>query len=474
MSRSIRLLLLIVISINILGINAARAADHTIAVLGLGGRSQFMLLECLQCRQNIRVVAVCDDHGNESLNWFARNTLQRRATPSLVQAYAKIFERASLYPDTEDGIKKMFKDNPQIDTVFITSSNDKHFQHLNAVLAYSDCKNIYIEKPLFRTLDEFQRFSAAAHKDVTISVGLTLRYAQMTKIITDTLQEHREQLGALQKMKSWERLSFGHGLTIIMMNWRRFISQSGGLLLEKSIHDLDLGLFFMRAAGFEPQEIVINTQAEHRLFKKSQKKKLLRTVAEDRDLQESLVRWIGIPFQRVVPFIADKDGYLDIAGTIEKVFEDFPDNDNFKKSDIIPDHQVLSASCKNASGASVDFELEVDMSGLRTKAERGIRFEFERGTVVVDIMESIMTVTTHDGTMRTIDLQTNNSMHAGGDAYIAQLLLGVLPDRHYRATFNDETVQLATFMGLICEQQAIGKRKQGARIKKGSNNKWSL
>jgi hypothetical protein len=52
--------------------------------------------------------------------------------------------------------------------------------------------------------------------------------------------------------------------------------------------------------------------------------------------------------------------------------------------------------------------------------------------------------------------------------------LGVLPADRYKATFKDEVVQLATLMGLVSEQQAVGKRKQAAHIKKGNDDKWAL
>jgi|GEM_PF-2451398 predicted dehydrogenase len=463
----ISLLLLLSSTINAVSPDT-KPAPHTIAILGLGGRCQMLLLEFLQQKGNIRVVAVCDDHASASFNWFA-NVLQRSGG---VRSYVKIFEGANVYADTEEGIKKMCQNHPNVDSFFITSSNDKHFGHLNAVLAHSTCKNIYMEKPLFHTLQEYQDFKTS-RDDAMIAVGLTLRYSNMAKIVAETLQEVKGQLGTVHKVKSWERLALGHGMTIIMMNWRRSIKQSGGLLLEKSIHDLDLSLFFMHALGIDPQEITINTQAEHRLYKASEKKKLIKAVAGDTALQDSIARWVGVPFQRVINFVPDKNGYLDISGTIEKVFADFPDNDNFKKSDIIPDHQVLSATCKMASGASVAYELEVDMSGLRTSSERGVYFECEHGTVLVDIMNSVMDIKFYDGTSRSIDLQTNNSMHAGGDAYIAQLMLGTLPADRYKATLKDEVVQLATFMGLLSEEQAVGKRKQTTRIKK-SGDQWMI
>lgn len=466
------ILLLLLISGYAIAADSAVRPEHTIAILGLGGRSQYLLLECMQRNPKVRVVAVCDDRGSESFSWFV-TSLQRNASPFFVDAYRRMFERAHLYADTQEGIKKMFQDNPQLDTVFITSSNEKHFEHLNAVLAHSTCKNIYIEKPLFRTLDEFQRFKVE-RDDVTISVGLTLRYANMTKIIVDNLHEYQGQLGALKKMKSWERLSFGHALTIIMMNWRRSINLSGGLLLEKSIHDLDLGLFFMRALNVDPKEVVINTEVAHRFFKKSQKKKILKSVASDDLLRQSVEGWGGVAFQRMIRFAVDKRGYMDVAGTIDKVFEDFPENDNFTNSDIIPDYHKLTATCIPANGKAVTFELEVDMSDTRLQSERGIQFEFEKGTVLVDIINSVMTINVQNGTSITRDLHTNNSMHAGGDAYIAQLILGVLPENRYKATFNDEVVQLATLMGLVSEKQAIMQSKKEMRIKKGNDNKWSL
>lgn len=448
------------------------AAEHTIAILGLGGRAQYLLLECMRQNKHIRVVAICDDHAAASCNWFLY-TLQRDAGFMVADAYRRIFERAVIYPDTEEGLKKLFAEHTQLDSIFITSSNDKHYKHLTTALAHSQCKNIYIEKPLFRTLEEFQQFKGE-REDVTISVGLTLRYANMTKIIVDTLQTYQQELGTLQKLKSWERLGIGHGLTIIMMNWRRYISRSGGLLLEKSIHDLDLSLFFIRALEGDCKEMVIDTHTAHRLFKKSQKKQLLKTISTDDQIRNAIGGWCGVAFQRAIPFAVNTQGYLDTAGTVENVFKDFPDNDNFNKSDIIPDYHKLMATYNTQSGKEITFELEVDMSSsTRLRNERGLQFEFEHGTVMVDIMGSSMVITFDDKRTIPIDLKTNNSGHAGGDAYIAQLMMGTLADTHYRATFNDDVVQLATFAGLISEQQAVGKRTQHARIKK-INNRWAI
>src|SRR5665213_3626232 len=137
------LLILIFISPPTLAIDSlARFGEHKIAILGLGGRSQYLLMECMQRSRNVRVAAVCDDQGAASFNWFAYS-LQRSASPFAAQAYKQLFERTYLYTDTQEGMKKLFQEHPQLDTIFITSSNDKHFRHLNAALAQSQCKNIY-------------------------------------------------------------------------------------------------------------------------------------------------------------------------------------------------------------------------------------------------------------------------------------------------------------------------------------------
>ena len=142
------------------------------------------------------------------------------------------------------------------------------------------------------------------------------------------------------------------------------------------------------------------------------------------------------------------------AATIDAIFEKLPNDDNFENSDIIPDFHKLIAEIQTTNGNKVNLELDVEL-GFNPKTERGMNFEFENGLVDIDVMKSKMLITLNSGTKFEFDLQTNNNDHADGDTYIAHTIFDTLPEGFYKATLNDETVILATFMGLISENQAL-------------------
>lgn len=443
-----------------------------IVILGFGGRAQTLLLECLklqkEANKTINVVAICDDNVNEASKFYIDRLYKGKN--EYADNYDKVIQGARFYQDNDYSLKCLFANHQNIDKVLITSENFKHYKHLNAILEYSSCRNIFMEKPLFRILEEFNNLNPATSK-ANIDVGLTLRYSNMTRIIAEQLQEYKEKLGQLKRVKSWEHVNFGHALVRIMMNWRRYISLSGGLLLEKSIHDLDLALFLMNSMGIDFESISISTQALHKQFKKSKKELLLTDILNNNELRNCAEQWDNWISKKMTKFVY-KDGIIDWSTTLDNFFEEFPEDDNFNNSDIIPDYQKLTAKINTTNNETIDYELEVDMSGLKTETDRGIHFEFQNGEVVVDVMKSKMIITLNDDTTHEFDLQTKNNSHADGDKYIAQTILNTLNPEQYKAAFNDDIVQLASLIGLISEHQALHRDEEDIQLK--MQNKQSI
>ena len=75
-----------------------------------------------------------------------------------------------------------------------------------------------------------------------------------------------------------------------MMNWRRYISLSGGFLFDKSIHDLDLALFFLQSLNINPEVINIKTETAHNLFKKSKKQTIIDQILNNQELNKKFNR----------------------------------------------------------------------------------------------------------------------------------------------------------------------------------------
>ena len=132
----------------------------------------------------------------------------------------------------------------------------------------------------------------------------------------------------------------------------------------------------------------------------------------------------------------------------------------------------LKIEIPSSTGRTLTFELEVDQSGFRRTTERGMRFSFERGVVVIDVMASAMKVLVNDAVYE-VDLQTKNSDHADGDERIARALVGTELAHAYKAEFTDSIVQLANFVGLISEQQSRLKSDRTSTITQ-ERGRWML
>jgi predicted dehydrogenase len=440
------------------------------AIVGLGGRAQWLLIECLKLNPAIQVVAICDDNAHECIEYHL-NRLASQNDPML-STYQNALAHAKLYANTPEDLQKLLAEHKNLDNIFITSANYDHLRHINTVLRCSAHKNIFMEKPLFKTLDEFIGFDFNQITDKTIAIGLTLRYSSMAHIVAQQLQAHQQRLGALKTVKVWEHLNFRHAFTAFIMGWRRYINLSGGLLLEKCIHDLDLSLFFINSLGIEPTQISITTQTAHKFFIKSRKDEILNYIIHNENFckkaeQSTNRSWEPFNFKR------DKKGVIDWQTSLDSIFAEYPDNNDFTNRNIIPDYHKLLAHLKTRAGCSIDLEVEVDMGGFKSETARGQLFTFEHGQVLVDIMASKLLINYDKATVHEYDLKTNNSDHADGDLYIAHTIVGnSLPQEYNIATINDPLVILANFMGLISEDQVIKGIKETFLQKE--NQKWSI
>ncbi|MCI5051622.1 MAG: Gfo/Idh/MocA family oxidoreductase [Simkaniaceae bacterium] len=447
-----------------------------VAIFGLGGRAQDVLVECLKIREttqkDVRVVAVCDNKAKDSYNFYINNRLLLKKNID-VEGFKAMFQGVKVYPDSKEGINQLLANHPNVDQIFVTSANYRHNDHLKAALAHSKCKKYYIEKPIFKTLDDYSS-SQFERSDAEMLVGLPLRYSHMTRIATAELKKYKNALGRLRQVRSKEHVNFAHGLTIIMMNWRRYQSWSGGLLLEKSVHDLDLALHFMAAVDEIPQSLEIMTTFGHEFYKKSNKKKILNRLLSDETLRKGTERWDRVAWERAVNFSYDKEGKIDWPSTMDAFFEEFPADDDFTNSDIIPDHSTLSALIETEDRNRIDFALDVKLDRFSQSTDRGTHFDFEYGEVIIDIeRRGKMYVMLEGEDTIEIELTGATTSHAGGDTYVAHAILGTLPEGQHFATFNDPSVQLSTVMGLVSEYQVSNNSQERIRLEREGAH-WSV
>jgi predicted dehydrogenase len=147
-------------------------------------------------------------------------------------------------------------DTPRFDTVdemlaktapdlfFVGSPNAFHLDHIKAGLAAG--VRIFAEKPVVTTQAETMELAAllAEHGTDRVMVGLVLRYSQHMVDLRSVL----DRLGPITSMEANEHIGPYHG-AFFMRDWRRMASWSGGFMLEKCCHDIDI---YNMIAGSRP------------------------------------------------------------------------------------------------------------------------------------------------------------------------------------------------------------------------------
>ncbi len=138
-------------------------------------------------------------------------------------------------PTVDPDYRAMLAD-PAVQWVLIGSTNDRHREQAGAAMAAG--KHVFCEKPVATTIDDCVSL-AAAHRGTGLQfvVGFVLRYAPLYRRIVDLVRGGT--LGRLVSLEFNETLDFNHG-GFIMADWRRHTAASGGHLLEKCSHDVDV------------------------------------------------------------------------------------------------------------------------------------------------------------------------------------------------------------------------------------------
>jgi predicted dehydrogenase len=133
-----------------------------------------------------------------------------------------------------DGIARMLKDT-QPDLFFVGSPNCFHLDHIKLGLAAG--VQMFSEKPVVTTKADTMELAGllAKHGTDQVMVGLVLRYSQHMVDLRAVLDD----LGPITSLEASEHIAPYHG-AFFMRDWRRMVAWSGGFMLEKCCHDLDI------------------------------------------------------------------------------------------------------------------------------------------------------------------------------------------------------------------------------------------
>lgn len=125
--------------------------------------------------------------------------------------------------------------------VMVASPNHLHHAHITA--AFAAGKHVFAEKPLATTIEDCQAIVRAhAASGLRFATGFVLRYSLLYRKAKELLESGT--IGRIVSIDANENISPGHG-GHIMINWRRYADLSGGHIVEKCCHDIDLLHWFV-------------------------------------------------------------------------------------------------------------------------------------------------------------------------------------------------------------------------------------
>lgn len=135
-----------------------------------------------------------------------------------------------------DSVEAMLE-TTQPDLLFVGSPNVFHLDQIRAGLEAG--VRIFTEKPVVVSLEETFALAELLAKYGTdrVMVGLVLRHSRHMVDLRAALAAG--QLGQITSLEANEHIGPYHG-AFFMRDWRRMVKWSGGFMLEKCCHDIDL------------------------------------------------------------------------------------------------------------------------------------------------------------------------------------------------------------------------------------------
>lgn len=123
------------------------------------------------------------------------------------------------------------------DLLFVSSPNHMHLEHIR--LGLEAGIRMFAEKPVVISMEETMELAEllSKHGADQVLIGLVLRYAQHARDLRDA--QAAGQIGDVVSIEANEHIAPYHG-AFFMRDWRRHEKYSGGFMLEKCCHDLDI------------------------------------------------------------------------------------------------------------------------------------------------------------------------------------------------------------------------------------------
>ena len=145
---------------------------------------------------------------------------------------------------------KQMIDECNLDLLWVASPNHLHLEHIKAGLEAG--LKVFSEKPIVTSKEDSFALAKLIKKygESQLIVGLVLRYSvhmrEMRRIVD------AGTLGTITSLEANEHIAPYHG-SFFMRDWRRLEKYSGGFMLEKCCHDIDL---YNSIVGDRPTRVV--------------------------------------------------------------------------------------------------------------------------------------------------------------------------------------------------------------------------
>jgi predicted dehydrogenase len=138
----------------------------------------------------------------------------------------------------------------ELDLLWVASPNHLHLEHIK--LGLEAGLQVFSEKPIVTSKEDSFELAKLIKKfgENKLIVGLVLRYSTHMREMRRVLDAGT--LGSITSLEANEHIAPFHG-SFFMRDWRRLEKYSGGFMLEKCCHDIDL---YNSIVGERPLRVV--------------------------------------------------------------------------------------------------------------------------------------------------------------------------------------------------------------------------
>ena len=362
-----------------------------VAFIGCGGRS-LPYARYLHKSGMVEVVA-CAEPSRQNL----RNMLSHSGIP----------EKSFRY---YDNWQELCEKEKELDGAVIITPN-----HLHADPAIEMIKRripLALEKPLTTTMEDSERLLDAVREyRPQLILGFVLRSTPFYKIVREVLDSGR--IGRVISIQADELVTPGISSVISRSPWRRYARFSGGTMMEKSSHDMDLMNWF---AGGCP--VAVNSFGGSLLLRPNPS---LPMKCADCAVREKCAYYQPVFSEHAGDSVLQKSLQNEMGSCIYNIDKDVADN------------QVVSIRYSN--GVIVNFTLAFNCIGDR--AGRNIHIIGSKGRLWGSIDANRIGINdTFTGKTEYVDVPVVEGGHNGGDSMHAEIFLKMMKDRDFHPEQN--------------------------------------